>query len=283
MADRHRVTDTSTMHRYRIELPILIDDLDLSVYEFRLYVRFKRRAGDGGSCYEGTRSLAEACGMSMGQVSKAKKSLEQKGLISIGTKQTRGGQTDDVSVIDLWPRNFKAYADEESVHQVNTSVKAFTTQTLSTESVHTVNTLTSKRSPGERKNQDQYHRENQTHDGDGDVRTFAFLIDQGIGAAPEFAHLPFESTKHDYENRRADHQTNAIIVKAWRNNPPTETYYYGKPSRPVQPNIQPDRSRRSAAKGTHNGTGGADLKDPGWQQREIERIQKLYNIPDSDL
>lgn len=167
MAEKNRVADKSTMHRYRIELPILIDDLDLSVYEFRLYVRFKRRSGDGGSCYEGARSLAKACGMSAGQVAKAKKGLEEKGLIRIGTKQTRGGQTDDVTLVDIWPRNFRAYADDESDHHTITSGKVITTRSLSNESDHdtiaspesdhTANTLTSKRSCGDRKNHDQYH------------------------------------------------------------------------------------------------------------------------------
>lgn len=203
MADKNRVADKSTMHRYRIELPILIDDLDLSVYEFRLYVRFKRRSGDGGSCYEGARSLAKACGMSAGQVAKAKKGLEEKGLIRIGTKQTRGGQTDDVMLIDIWPRNFRAYADDESDHHTITSEKAITTRSLSSgsdhqviasgESDHTANTLTSKRSPGDRKNHDQYHigvitntptpttRETKNGVGDDDDDYFHQLRKRGIG------------------------------------------------------------------------------------------------------
>jgi len=71
-----------------------------------------------------------------------------------------------------------------------------------------------------------------THDGDGDGRTLGFLIDMGIGAAEEFAHLPFEQTKQDYYNRKADNQTNAIIVKAWRRKPPTKDYCYDKPEQP---------------------------------------------------
>src|SRR6185369_12025767 len=67
-------------------------------------------------------------------------------------------------------------------------------------------------------------------DDDDDGRTLAFLIDMGIGAAQEFAHIPFEQTKQDYYNRKADNnQSNAMIVKAWRRNPPTKDYHYERP------------------------------------------------------
>jgi hypothetical protein len=71
------------------------------------------------------------------------------------------------------------------------------------------------------------------HDDDDDGRTLAFLIDMGFGAANEFAHLPFDQTKQDYYNRKADNnQSNAMIVKAWRRNPPTKDYHYARPEPP---------------------------------------------------
>ena len=71
------------------------------------------------------------------------------------------------------------------------------------------------------------HDPNHDHDDGDDARTLAFLIDMGFGAAQEFAHLPFEQTKQDYYNRKADNnQSNAMIVKAWRRNPPTKDYHY---------------------------------------------------------
>lgn len=121
---------------YRIELPNLVDDLDLSPYAFRLYVHIKRVAGVNGSCYEGGRKLAERCRMSTGQVSAAKKELIEKGLIVRGRKETRGGFVDEFTPVDLWQQNYDRYCvqstntnDDESVHTVNTN----------TESVHTVN------------------------------------------------------------------------------------------------------------------------------------------------
>ena len=110
-------------------------------------------------------------------------------------------------------------------------------------------------------------------DDDDGNRSLAFLTDQGIGAAKEFTHLPYEPMRLDYENRIAAGQTIPIIVKAWRRNPPTKDYHYGQ-QRPVQPIISPDNPRRSAAKGIHNGTGGSNLKDPGWRQRLIEQAER---------
>jgi len=144
MTDQTRIKDRSSLHRYRTELPNLIADSDLSVYAFRLYVHLKRRAGDDGACWEGTRAIAAACRMSMGQVSKAKQELLDKHLIEKTTRTTRGGQVDQITIVDLWPENFRKYSKEdtdESVHTVNTTKEAFTTRTATPESVHHTNAL----------------------------------------------------------------------------------------------------------------------------------------------
>lgn len=281
-----RARDRSSLRHYRIELPNLIDDLGLSVYAFRLYVHLKRVAEDEGSCWQSARTLATVCNMSSGKVSEAKDELAQKGLIARHPKILRGGVGDDITIVDIWPLNFKHYAPESGApqesdhHTITSDVEVITTRSLdesdhhtitSEESDHLVIAETIKRSPGDTK-KDQYHIESQHGGGDGDRRTLGFLIDVGIGAASEFAHFPFEPTKQDYSNRRADNQTNAIIVKAWRNNPPTKDYHYEQ-QRPLQSDVSPDRPRRSAARGTHNGTGGSDLKDPGWRERLIAQAE----------
>lgn len=110
------------------------------------------------------------------------------------------------------------------------------------------------------------------HDGGDGGRTLAFLIDQGIGAAKEFADLPFDQTLLDYKNRRAAGQTTAIIVTAWRSNPPTEHYYYEQQQQPIA--AAPHRpSRSSRATNGHNGSGGSDLRDPGWRERLIAKAE----------
>jgi hypothetical protein len=64
------------------------------------------------------------------------------------------------------------------------------------------------------------------HDDDDDGRTLAFLESEAVGAAKEFAHLPYEAMRLDYQNRIAAGQSIPIIVKAWRRTPPTKDYHY---------------------------------------------------------
>lgn len=149
------VLEEGDLRKYRIELPNLIDDMELSPYELRLYVHIKRRAGAGvgGTCREGTRRMAAICKMSVGQVSQAKESFKKAGLIKI--KPGIGPNSPDVITIkDIWPKNFQTYAkvgarssDERGVHTVN---RVFIERTQ-------------RCSPGERKNKHEYKKEPHTH------------------------------------------------------------------------------------------------------------------------
>lgn len=107
-----------TPHTPRIEIPVLIDDAGLSPYAFRLYAHIKRKAGDDGSCYEGTRTIAEVCRMSVGQVSKAKAELRAAGLVTFEKRMTKGGLVDEIRPVDVWATNAERYP---SVHTVNTN------------------------------------------------------------------------------------------------------------------------------------------------------------------
>jgi len=145
------IREEGDLRKYRIELPNLIDDMELSPYEVRLYVHIKRRAGAGecGTCLEGTRRMAAVCKMSVGQVSQAKESLKKAGLIKI--KSGIGPNSPDViTITDIWPRNFQTYAkagarssDEQGVHTVN---RVFTERTQ-------------RCSPGELKKKHEYKKE----------------------------------------------------------------------------------------------------------------------------
>lgn len=138
-----------TPHTPRIEIPVLIDDAGLSPYAFRLYAHIKRKAGDDGSCYEGTRTIAEVCRMSVGQVSKAKAELRAAGLVTFEKRMTKGGLVDEIRVTDVWPQNYERY--RSSVHCMNTSecvqganTTPSTVQDVNASpvSVHTANTNT---------------------------------------------------------------------------------------------------------------------------------------------
>lgn len=118
-----RIRDDGDLRRYRTEIPNCIDDADLSVYAFRLYVHLKRVAGDEGTCWQSTRTLAEACKMSLAKVVDAKRELEAAGLIEIGKHATRSGPGDTITIVDVWSENFSRYGKrsphEQSVRHTN--------------------------------------------------------------------------------------------------------------------------------------------------------------------
>jgi len=154
------MTDPAKLRSYRIELPNLIDDSDLSVYAFRLYVHIKRVTGPNGTCYEATRTLAEKCQMSMGKVSAAKQELIKKNLIrQIGERPTRGGIVPEFVVVDIWQENLEHYAsvqdvntNSESVHHVNASTESVHESVHeSSESVHHVNERINNKNKHEKK------------------------------------------------------------------------------------------------------------------------------------
>jgi hypothetical protein len=97
-------TDHSSLHRYRTEIPNLVDDMGLSAYAFRVYAHLKRVADDAGSCSSSARQLAQHCCMSASTVSKAKQELVAHGLIRI--TRDHPAQRDQITLIDLWPANF---------------------------------------------------------------------------------------------------------------------------------------------------------------------------------
>ena len=119
--------------RYRMELPNLLDDLDLSPHAFRLFCHLKRVCGAGatGVSWQSTKTLAVACRMSAGAVSAAKKELLQprpelngKSLISI---TRHGNSSDRIHIVDIWDENAQAFDSKSSkanrhLHLVNADV-----------------------------------------------------------------------------------------------------------------------------------------------------------------
>lgn len=114
MAD-YKITDEGDPRRYYTQLPNMIDDAGLSVYAFRLYSRIKRVAGDGGKCYQSTKTLAEACNMSAGSVSNAKQELIDAGLIRLEVEhdKKKGYDYHVIRIVDIWAQNMKAYSQDE--------------------------------------------------------------------------------------------------------------------------------------------------------------------------
>ena len=92
-------------------IPNIVDDMGLSPYAVRLYLRIRRRAGESGACWENTQNLAAGCQMSAGSVSKAKQELKQAGLIHIESKENPNGGKPyhEISIVDIWQLNAHYY------------------------------------------------------------------------------------------------------------------------------------------------------------------------------
>jgi len=118
MNDDQQIIDKSNLRKWRTEIPNLYDDADLDTYEFRLLVHYVRV----GTCWQGTRTTAKICHMSVGQVSKKRQSLDRKGYITV-TENEHGTYT--IEVVDKWAENFSTYSagrsphEHGSVHHVN--------------------------------------------------------------------------------------------------------------------------------------------------------------------
>ncbi|MDQ1610313.1 MAG: hypothetical protein QOG00_244 [Pyrinomonadaceae bacterium] len=115
--------------------------MKLTPFEIALYFHVKRRAGDNGVCNENCRELAAATQMSAGQVSAAKNSLKERGLIEV--KRVKG--RDVISVSDIWQENLKHFAP----HLVECSSGEQTDQ-----EVNKLITVRSKCSPGDQSDQE---------------------------------------------------------------------------------------------------------------------------------
>lgn len=114
--DENDILANSTM------IPNIVDDMGLSVYAVRLYLRIKRRVsqrrdgGTNGELYESTRSLAASLGMSAPTVTRAKRELVDAGLIRIKKVKREHGEfpCDHITIIDIWLVN-KFYFSKEII------------------------------------------------------------------------------------------------------------------------------------------------------------------------
>jgi hypothetical protein len=112
VVDTHPATsDRVDSRRYHTAIPNMIDDMGLDPYSFRVYVHLKRVAGDKGVCWQSTRTIAEVCHMSIGQVVAAKQVLVSQGLIEIrGERNPHGGRDfHHIVIVDVWQENEARY------------------------------------------------------------------------------------------------------------------------------------------------------------------------------
>ncbi|HMD89445.1 MAG TPA: helix-turn-helix domain-containing protein [Anaerolineaceae bacterium] len=116
---QYQIKDEGDLRKYFTQIPNMVDDANLSMIAFRLYVHLKRVAGDSGTCYQSTPTLSLACKMSMGAVSKAKIELTKAGLITIVIKKDNLKSYHEITISDIWTPNIQKYAslspDEHSL------------------------------------------------------------------------------------------------------------------------------------------------------------------------
>ena len=129
---QHSFMDASNDKKYFTIIPNILwaEDLKLTAHDLILYTTIKKVAGENGTCFMSTYSLAKEAKMSTGQVSKSKQKLAGAGLIEIVTKRrnARGWPVDHITITDIWSRNIEHFQKcspgeqtPQSVHPVNTS------------------------------------------------------------------------------------------------------------------------------------------------------------------
>jgi hypothetical protein len=324
MATKTRARDDGAGAPYRIEIPMMIDDLDLTVHAFRLYVHLKRVAQQEGSCWQSARTLAKACNMSAGQISKAKEELVQHGLIVRHIKMMRGGIGDDITLVNKWAENFAYYSTpaerkEESDHTAITLPGEAITQRSLSESDHTAITLEEsdhtvialeesdhtviaesiKRSYSDPKN----------HVGDDDDDGDRARVGKN-NPAPFVQQLCARRANGMPMNRKSAEKIAALVaagksdestvlasldmlitagtdmgaIITLLNNEatiPMKGQPYEQPQSGAVERAAPAGGQRSAFRnprasrsaGSHNPTGGSDLRDPGWRERLIAQAE----------
>lgn len=101
-----------------VMIPRIVSTLGLSPFSYRLYCELKDIAGEDGTCYQSRETLAASCGMSTGQVTKAKQELVKAALIRVrrDSPPERGrstgpgrGHVDHTVIVDVWHKNHAMY------------------------------------------------------------------------------------------------------------------------------------------------------------------------------
>lgn len=97
-----RIKNGRYLDKYFTQFPNIIDDSNLDPFEFRVLLHYYRV----GECWEGVRTTAEKCGMSIGKVAEIRKSLEKKEFIQIQS-ENGGGVT--ITVVNKASENIRKY------------------------------------------------------------------------------------------------------------------------------------------------------------------------------
>lgn len=108
--------------RHHTQIPNIVLELMfagvISATEYALYSTYRKHAGEDGTCWIGTRKLAEMMGVSTPTITKSKKNLSRKfdelggkSLIHVRKCNHVEQEADNVTIIDVWPENDRFYRE----------------------------------------------------------------------------------------------------------------------------------------------------------------------------
>lgn len=116
-AEIQEVALESPEPRFYASLPNLVDDLPLSPLAYRLYARYKRRAGmkPEGYCVETMQNLAKTLHASKSTILRERDELERWGLIRVSKEPSKHGEFERcrVTVVNIWTANIVLYTSAE--------------------------------------------------------------------------------------------------------------------------------------------------------------------------
>lgn len=140
MSDGSHIIYQEVPRDFRTEIPNIVFELlesgEISPTDFILYSTYRRIAGEHGACWVGTRGLEKKTGLSHPTIKKSKKNLSRKfellggkSLIEITPCDRKKEQADTVTIIDIWPENYRFFKKRLTCENLgHTGVKKYGTR-----------------------------------------------------------------------------------------------------------------------------------------------------------
>lgn len=113
-AEEQTIKDSQDPRKYFAMIPNMVDDSDLDPYERTLYLHYVRV----GHCHERTETTAAKTHMSVGQVCEKRKTLADKGWITL---ETNSYGVKAVELVDRWAENMLHYRPSQDSHSESDS------------------------------------------------------------------------------------------------------------------------------------------------------------------
>ena len=108
MKTAYKIESEEEVRNNFTQVPNMVGFIGLSPYARTLYEQYRITVGYGeeeSMCYKGVRRLAKECCMSPTSVIKARKELEERGLIEVSVHQDTHLQTHITKVKNIWKAN----------------------------------------------------------------------------------------------------------------------------------------------------------------------------------